>query len=305
MNKFFAYIFVYFCFYIPAVPFAQELNANVRVSAPNLGLSDKSIVKQLEQNVKDFLNSQKWTDDVFEVNERIKCSFQITISADRGDNNLLIDLTVQSSRPVYNASYETSLLILNDKQIPIRFDPYKNLENSKETYYDNLSSVLTFYAYLIIAMDYESFSLEGGEPYIQLLNNMINSLPSNVKASDESWSATKDNKNNRYFLIENLLNPRMKLFRRAFYEYHRQALDQISKDPANSRSLLMNAIEDINRSNSSYPETYLIRLFTFSKNQEIIEIFKQGTPQEKQKVRQAMILMDPANTSSYDILIKS
>jgi hypothetical protein len=222
MNKPFTNILLFFCFLIPAWIFSQELNANVRVSAPNLGLSDKSIVKQLEQNVKDFLNSQKWTDDVFEPNERIKCSFQITISADRGDNNLLIDITVQSSRPVYNSSYETTLLLLNDKQIPIRFDPYKNLENSRETYYDNLSSVLTFYAYLILAMDYESFSLEGGEPYFQLLNNMLNSLPSNVKASDEAWSSTKDNKYNRYFLVENFLNPRMKLFRRAYYEYHRQ-----------------------------------------------------------------------------------
>jgi hypothetical protein len=284
---------------------SQELNANVRVSSPNLALSDKSIVKQLEQNVKDFLNSQKWTQDVFEPNERIKCNFQITISADRGDNNLLIDLSLQAVRPVFNSSYESPMLNINDKQIPIHFDPYKNLENSKETFYDNLSAVLTYYAYLILALDYDSFSLEGGEPYLQILNNMLNSLPTNIKSSDDAWSATKDKKYNRYFLLENLTNPRMKAFRRAFYEYHRLALDVMSKDPAAARSTLSNVIEDVGRANSSYPQSYLIKLFSFSKSQEIIEIFKQGNTQEKQKVHQAMTQMDPANTSAYNVLTKS
>ncbi|MBK6546897.1 MAG: DUF4835 family protein [Saprospiraceae bacterium] len=284
---------------------AQELNAVVRVNAPNLGLSDKSIVNQLERNVKDFLNNQKWTQDVFEGQEKIKCNFQITIAADKGDNNLLLDISVQATRPVFNASYETPLISLIDKQIPIQFDPYKNLENSKETFYDNLSSVLTYYAYLILALDYDSYSLEGGESYFQILNTMLNTLPANVKSNDDSWSATKDKKNNRYYLVENLINPRMKSFRRAYYEYHRQSLDIISKDVTNARSTMANVIADIARANQSYPDTYLIKLFSYSKSKEIIEIFKQGSIQEKQKVHQSMIQMDPANTSSYEVLIKS
>jgi hypothetical protein len=298
-------VIIILCIQLAESLLSQELNANVRVSAPNLGVSDKSIVKQMEQNVKDFLNNTKWTQDAFEPNERIKCTFQITISADRGNNDLLIDLSLQASRPVFNSSYETQMMNINDKQIPIHFDPYKNLENSKETYYENLSSVLTFYAYLILAIDYESFSLEGGEPFIQVLNNMLNGLPSQVKTTDASWSATKDNTYNRYFILENLMNPRMKAFRRAFYEYHRLGLDLISKDPADSRNTLSNAIGDIGRTNQSYPQTYLIRLFAFSKSQEIIEIFKQGTLQERQKVHQAMIQMDPANTSAYSVLLKT
>ena len=284
---------------------AQELNASVRVNAPNLGLSDKSIVNQIERNVKDFLNNQKWTQDVFEPHEKIKCNFQITISADKGDNNLLVDIAVQASRPVFNASYETALLSVIDKQIPITFDPYKNLENSKETYYDNLSAVLTYYAYLILALDYDSYSLEGGEAFLQILNNMLNILPASIKGADPSWSPTKDKKNTRYFLVENLLNPRMKSFRRAYYEYHRQCMDQFSKDAVGSRASLAAVLEDIGRSNLSYPDTYLIKMFTYLKNQEILEIFKQGTPQEKKKVYDAMIQMDPANTSSYEPMIKS
>lgn len=284
---------------------AQELNATVRVIAPNLGTSDKSIVSQLERNVKDFLNNQRWTQDVYESNEKIKCNFQIVISADRGDNNLLIDLSVQASRPVFNSNYETPLINVIDKGIPISFDPYKNLENSKETYYDNLSSVLTFYAYLILALDYESYSLEGGEQYLQLLNNMMNSLPSNVRSQDDAWSPAKDKRNNRYFIVENLTNPRMKLFRRAFYEYHRQAMDQFSKDAVGSRALLTNVIKDIGRANSNYPETHFMKIFSFTKQLEILEIFKQGTPQEKQSVKEVMTQIDPANSNQYINLTKS
>lgn len=284
---------------------SQELNATVRVIAPNLGLSDKSIVAQMERNIKDFLNNQKWTADVFNPEERIKCNFQIVISADRGDNNLLVDISVQASRPLHNSNYETPLLNIIDKGIPIVFDPFKNLENSKETYYDNLSAVLTFYAYLILALDYDSFSLEGGETYFQVLNNMMNSLPSNVRGMDDAWSPSKDKRNNRYFIVENLTNPRMKLFRRAFYEYHRQALDLFSKDPTTARATLSNVIKDIGRANGNYPDTHFMKIFSFTKQQEILEIFKQGTPQEKQQVREVMSQLDPANTSQYNSFLKS
>lgn len=284
---------------------AQELNASVRVIAPNLGLSDKSIVTALERNVKDFLNSQKWTSDVYETHEKINCNFQIAISADRGDNNLLIDLSIQSTRPVFNSAYETPLLNINDKGIPIQFDPYKNLENSKETFYDNLSAVLTFYAYLIIAMDYESYSLDGGENYLVLLTNMINGLPSNVKGGDDAWSATSDKRNNRYFILENLTNPRMKAFRRAIYEYHRIALDNFAKDATGSRAAMTSSLEDIGRVNASYPDAYMMKIFSFTKQKEIIEIFKQGTAQEKQKVKEVMSQIDPANSSQYANFFKS
>jgi len=299
-------LFAFFCLTWNGLQvYAQELNAIVRVIAPNLGTSDKSIVGQLERNVKDFMNNQRWTGDVFEAQEKIKCNIQIVISADRGDNNLLIDLSIQASRPVFNSNYETPLLNIVDKAIPIVFDPFKNLENSKETYYDNLSSVLTFYAYLILALDYDSFSLEGGEPSLQILNNMMNSLPANVKSMDDAWSPAKDKRNNRYFIVENLTNPRMKLFRRAFYEYHRQALDQFSKDAVSARATLSGILKDIGRANSNYPDTYFMKIFSFTKQQEILEIFKQGTPQEKQVLKEVMTQIDPANSNLYINLSKS
>jgi hypothetical protein len=106
---------------------------------------------------------------------------QITIREDRGNNSFVCDFAIQASRPVYQSTYETPILILNEKDVPINFDPFKPLENSKETFFDNLSSVLTFYAYFILSLDYDSFSLEGGEPYVNILQNMVNTIPSGAR----------------------------------------------------------------------------------------------------------------------------
>ncbi|MDQ3142443.1 MAG: DUF4835 family protein [Bacteroidota bacterium] len=285
--------------------FSQELNANVRVIAPNLQTSDKSIVAQIESSIKEFLNKQKWTSDVYESHEKIKCNFQITISKDYGNNNFDFDISLQSIRPVFNSSHETILLNIQDKGIPISFDPYKPIENSKESYYDNLSSVLTYYAYLIIAFDYESFSPEGGETYIRLIENMINSIPPQIKNIDKGWNPSKGKNNNRYYIIENLTNPRFKSFRNAFYDYHRNGMDSFDQDVASARKKIFDAIETLQAVNSSYPNSYMMQIFLQSKAPELIEIFKMGTSIEKQKVSQILIQMDPSNAKSYETINKS
>ncbi len=279
---------------------AQELNAQVRVSYPGLATSDRSVISRMEAAVKDFLNSTKWTNDVFETHERIKCNFQITLRQDNGDNNFIIDLSAMASRPVFNASYETPLLSIQEKEIPIHYDPFRNLENSKEIYIDNLSAVLTFYAYLIIFLDYESFGEESGEVHLVTLNNMLNNLPSAAKGADDNWSPTARRKNNRFYIIENLTNPRMKPFRKAFYKYHRFGLDQFYKDSNLARQEMTDALELIINADKSYPQTYLMQLFATAKSTEIMEIFKKGTAKEKQTAINLMRQIDPANISIYE-----
>lgn len=281
---------------------AQELDMTVKVIAPNLGTSDKAVVGQMEKLVKEFMNNQKWTGDKFELYERIKSSVQITIREDRGNNSFVCDFAIQASRPVYQSTYETPILILNEKDVPINFDPFKPLENSKETFFDNLSSVLTFYAYFMLSLDYDSFSLEGGEPYVNILQNMVNTIPSGARGFDQSWSSSSSKKNSRYFLMENLINPRMKAFRRAFYEYHRLCLDQSTKDMNVARRDMVAAINAIAQTDRSYPNTYLMQIFINSKSGEIIEIFKKGTTQEKDEVYRAMTAIDPSNSSQYKVL---
>lgn len=280
---------------------AQELDMNVTVIGPNTASSsDKSVFPQMEKAIKEFANNTKWTNDVFEPNEKIRCNFQLSVRRDFGNNSFSCDLFIEASRPVYGSSYETNLMIINEKEIPINFDPFKPLENSKEIYFDNLSAVVTFYAYFILAMDYDSFSLEGGDPYVLTLQNMVNSMPAGAKSFDESWSANSKKKNSRFFLMENLTNPRMRSFRRAMYEYHRLYMDNFYKDAADSRAKMLNTIEAIANTDQSYPNSFLLLCFVAAKRNEIVEIYKSGTDFEKNKVITAMSSIDPANTTLYN-----
>ncbi len=283
---------------------AQELDCAVKVVSNAANLSDKSTLQQMENLIKEFMNNQKWTNDRFEPYERIKASIQISIREDKGNNSYVCDLTVQATRPVFKSSYETMLFQLTEKDVPLIFDPFRPLENNREIFTDNLSAVLTFYAYFILTLDYDSFSLEGGEPFLTILQNMISALPSGAKGFDPSWSSASGKKNSRYFLFENITNARLKPFRRAYYEYHRLGLDQSHQDMNLVRKDLVSAILAIAQTDQTYPNTFLIQSFINAKRPEIIEIFKNGTAIEKSDVHRAMVEIDPSNSSAYD-LIKS
>jgi len=298
--KLLKYVIFIICFALQIEVQAQELNAAVRVQAPNLGLSDKSVIGQMEKSITEFLNNQKFTSDNFGPKERIKCNFQITIRQDAGNNSFVGDLFVQAVRPVFNSNYETNLINLLDKEIPMRFDPFRPLENSKDNYFDNLSSVLTYYAYVIIMMDYESFELDGGEQTMNLIQNMINVMPASAKSIDKSWAGGTAKKTTRNDYIENIQNSRAKPFRRAYYEYHRLGLDILEKDQEQARKIILSSLESVQNVDKSFPNSYLIQLFCTSKSLEIVEIFKKASPDEKNKVYQIMISIDPANAANYN-----
>lgn len=282
--------------------FSQELNFSVKVTSNAGNIADRTAFEQMENMIKEFMNNQRWTNDRFEVFERIRTTLQISIREDKGNNNFVCDFTLQAFRPVFKSSYESSLLQFTEKDIPIVFDPFRPLENNKEVYTDNLSAVLTFYAYLILALDYDSFSLEGGEPYVTIMQNMIASLPSSAKGFDPSWTSSSGKKFSRYFLFENLTNARMKPFRRAYYEYHRLGLDMSHQDMNLVRRDLVSSIKAIAQTDQIYPNSFLMQTFINAKRLELIEIFKNGTPIEKMDIFNAMSSIDPANTTAYEVI---
>lgn len=279
---------------------AQELDVAVKVIGNAANLTDRKTFEQMENMVKEFINNQRWTNDRFESIERIRANMQISIKQDKGNNELVCDITVQAYRPVFKSSYETMLIQFTEKDVPILFDPFRPMENNREVYTDNLSAVVSFYAFLLLALDYDSYSLEGGEPYLNIMQNMLVNIPSSAKSYDPSWTSSTSKKNSRYALFENLNNPRMKPFRRAYYEYHRLGLDQSSMDMNLVRRDLVSAIKAIAQTDQTYPNTFLMQSFINAKRPEIIEIFKQGTGIEKLDVHNAMITIDPSNATAYD-----
>ncbi|MCC6816916.1 MAG: DUF4835 family protein [Saprospiraceae bacterium] len=273
----------------------------VLVIAPNnLTGTDKAMFPKMELAIKELANSTKWTNDNFELNERIKCKFQLTVRNDNGNNSFDCDLIVEASRPIYGSNLESTLFSISEKNIPIIYDPTRALENNKDIYTDNLSALVTFYAYFILALDYDSFSLDGGDPYIAILQNMVNSMSGQGKSFDDSWSSSSKKKNSRYFLLENLNHVRLKPYRRAMYEYHRLCMDMFTKNVESSRADMVNAIESISNTDQSYPNSFLLQSFIAAKRAEIIEIYKQGTALEKTRVITAMSSIDPSNTSLYN-----
>ncbi|MFN4079886.1 MAG: DUF4835 family protein [Saprospiraceae bacterium] len=278
-----------------------ELNANVRVITPQLQKYERRIFDQLENALRDFINTTKWTKDIFEPDERIKCSFIITISTE-GDNNVFLgELAVQATRPVYGSGYETPLLSHLDKEVqfsyaenqPIIFQP-DGTDNP------NLSALIAFYAYIILALDYDSFSLYGGEPYLLMAQQIVNNIQNSASGGGPGWRAADGGKSrNRYWMIENLLNARIKLFRSAMYTYHRKGLDMFTTDMDQARSAVLSALEDIDKVGVAYFNSMIVQMFSNAKRDELIEMFKVAPKPQRERVFQIMSKADPANATRY------
>lgn len=284
---------------LPIFMQAQEFLASVRVTAPTLQLADPKILEALENSVEEFLNTQKWTEDDYLPEERIKANIQITITEDRSANNFVIDLGVQATRPVYGSGYESPLISHLDKSIPITFEEFNPIIPTKDNYTDNLSSILSYYAYIMLAMDYDSYEPFGGEPYFLIAQDIVNAVPPGIAASDKGWADPR-NTRTRYFIVENALSPRFKAYRRAMYDYHRQSLDLMHKDSETALSTMTTALEAINEVDKNYPNTFLIQIFTNTKAGELSDIYQQGDLDTRLKIYGIMTRLDPANSNKYE-----
>ena len=298
INKlilFFAFVFI--C----NISIAQEMQFEVKVNAQKATSTDPKVFESLKKGIEEMLNNQKWTDDVFELEERIKCNVQVIINSVSG-NNIQAQLAIQAARPVYGSSYETSLITHQDPDFNFSYEQFQPIQYTPNAFNDNLTSVLSFYVYVILGLDYDSFSPLGGEKYFQKAQDILTSVPADVQQSAKGWSSLSKGKGvnrNRYWIIENLLTPRVRPFRQAFYDYHRQGLDLMHKDTEAGKAAMMSALEAIDKVNKSYPNAMILQMFTNAKSSEIIEVFKLGSRQQKTKVFQIMAKMDAANASKY------
>ncbi len=283
---------------VAATIFGQELNATVRINIQKLQTVDPKVFETLEQTLREFLNNQKWSDAYYEPNERINCNILLTIQEERSPTSFKADLAIQASRPVYNSSYETVILNHIDRDVTFIYEQFQPLFYSRNAYNDNLSAVLSFYSFLILGLDGDTFAPLGGEKYFQLAQEVLNTIPSGAASANPGWRAL-DGDRNRFWIIENMLSPRVRPFRQAMYEYHRQSLDLMASDTNKGRQAMVGALEKVADVNQAYPNSMVIQMFNNNKSQELIEIFKRGTLAEQDRVIQLMTRIDPANISKY------
>ncbi|HMQ48179.1 MAG TPA: DUF4835 family protein [Saprospiraceae bacterium] len=278
---------------------AQELNVNVKINTLKLQTADPRIFQTLEGAIMEFMNNQKWTDDEFEPEERINANLVLTIQEEISVTSFKAELAVQASRPVYGAEYETPLFNHIDKNVTFTYEQYQPLQFSKNRYNDNLSSILAFYAHMILGYDYDSFSPFGGDSYFQAAQDIVNNVPEGEAEVYPGWRPLNSNNRNRYWLAENMLSPRVRPFRQAWYDYHRQGLDVASSNFTTGRAVIAACMDQLQLVDKDYPNSMIIQVFTDTKSQEIVDIFTNGTIQEQNKVIQIMSRLDAVNAAKY------
>lgn len=281
--------------------FGQELKIDVKISTPTLNLSDPKVIQDMKKSITEFYNNNKWTDDEYKDHERIEGSLLITVKSEVAVNVFVADFTFQTIRPVYNSTYTTKNFYHIDKDITFKYEEFQRVENSKSSFIDNLSSILTFYAYVMLATDYDSFSPFGGGEHIETAQSVISEVPSSVSSTDREWTP-QGSRRSRYQLIQDLLNPNIRSFRQAYYEYHRLSLDIMADDAARGKAIMLSALSAIEKANQTYPNSIVMRNFASAKTEEIVEIFKVTNRGEKKRVHGILAALDPANADKYAIL---
>ena len=277
---------------------AQELNVSVEVNTPKLQTADPKVFDQLGVAIEEFMNNQRWTDDSFEEEERIKVDILINITEERGPTQFKADLQIQSTRPIFASTDETPMLNHQDKDFLFEYEQFQPLEYTQNQFQNNLTAVLSFYAYIVLGMDYDSFSPFGGEAYFQIAQEIMNNVPPNIASTYKGWRSVDGNRN-RYWIIENILSPRMRDYRQAMYNYHRQGLDVVHKDLPTGRAIMANALDAVRAAIKAYPRAMIVQMFANAKSDEIIEVFKGGTPNEKNEVIAIMQRVDASKASRY------
>ena len=277
---------------------AQEFKVNVTVNTPRLNLVDPKVFKTFEKELYNFINNTKWTENEYEDNEKIEGNINITITEEKSANVFIADFFVQAIRPVYNSNYKSQTLNYVDKGVTISYTENQPLQNSRSNFIDPLSSLCTFYAYMMLGYDHDTFESNGGDKYFQIAQNIISNLPASV-SDNTGWDPTVRTNTSRYNVIENLLDPRARPYRQAIYEYHLKSLDNMHNDQGKSRAIMVSAITSINQVNRAILNSGIIQMFSDSKREEIIEIFKGGDRGQQTKVFDLMVGMDPARTSDY------
>ena len=295
-------LFLIFFLLIGSLPVcAQELNCNVTVNADRVQTTERGIFKDMEKSFSQFMSTTKWTRDSYQPFERIHCNLNITIEQMPSIGSFQATVHIQSARPVYNTNYETLLLNFADRDWQFEYTESQPLEYTDNVYASNLVSMLSYYAYVILGMDYDSFGKLSGDPMFNKALNIVNLAQPSNRAG---WQAFDSNRN-RYWLIENLTNQQMSPVREGMYEYHRLALDKFHDDPDAARQKILDVLKNIQKVNDLRPNSILIIAFFDAKSDELLNIFSQGNIQVRRQAYEIITRIDPTKSDRFKTILQN
>lgn len=282
---------------------AQELSTTISISTEQLQLDQQrggsNVYAELQRTLQEFMNGRRWSSDNFAPEEKIKLNINLLLTKSTAQGDIEATARVQVLRPVYGTSYETILLNLVDKNFNFKYQLGNPITYNDNSFSDNLSSLMAFYAYLGLTYSYDSFGMKGGEPFVQKLNNLTN-LAQN---SGTGWGVVSDVRS-RMGVSENLINQNLQAIRELNYAYHRLYLDKMTDNPDATRKGILEILKSIRQVNMLRPGAAIIRLFFDAKSEEIISILDEAPPAERQQAFTYLSTLDPIRTESYRRLIK-
>lgn len=275
---------------------AQELKATVTINYDRVTNVNTQIFKTLQTQITEFLNNTKFTNQVYEQNEKIDCSFFLNISS-FDSNNFGATLQLQSSRPIFNSSYTSPIANFNDNDVNFRYIEYENFIYDPNSYTSNLISILAFYANVIIGLDKDSFEEMGGSKQLEVASNIMNLAQS---SGYPGWSQSDAKYNNRYYIISDLLSSTYSPYRKALYEYHLKGLDLMADDQKAAKEKVIEAIKTISQINKVRPNALLTRTFFDAKSDEIVSIFTGGPNVASSELVEVLNKISPLNSSKWN-----
>jgi hypothetical protein len=280
---------------------AQELNCTVTINSTQIQTSDRGIFRDMKTAVEQFMNSRKWSGDSYKAYEKINCNMLITITKMPSIGNFSASVQVQAARPVYNTNYSSLTFNFADRDWEFEYIESLPLEFNDNTYTSNLTSMLAMYAYVIIGVDYDTFTELGGTPYFQKALAVVNNAQ---QANRPGWQPLNSNRS-RYWIVENYNNGQMTEMRRAMYSYHRLGLDTFDKDPDKSRDVILRGLREVKKVRDVNPTSVLVVSFFDAKSKELANIFSTGNIQLRREAYDIITTIDPSNRSAYDKMIEN
>lgn len=275
---------------------AQELNCNVEINADQVQATNKQVFQTLQEAINDYMNTTKFTNAQFATNEKIECRLFFTIK-EYSDNTMKGDLQVQSIRPVYNSSYTTTLINFKDSKIDFSYQENEPLIFSENSMESQLTAILNFYAYLILAVDFDSFSRKGGEQFFERAQNIVQLAQS---SGEIGWKAFEDSKN-RSSVLGSYIEPATSIIRDMTYEYHREGLDEMALSPDKGRAKITSTLENIQKVYTVAPMSVALSMFRDAKFDELVNIYTKGSQTEREK---AVEILSPIYPTDLDRITK-
>lgn len=296
MRKILVFIFSCLC----SCVFAQEFRCTVTINSDQIEGSNKQVFSTLKSAIEEYINQNRWTNMTFAEHEKIECSMLLVVNA-VNDNMFSCEMTLQSRRPVYGTTYTTPLLNFKDKNFNFTYQEFDRIEYQQNQFTTNLTAMLAFYCYLILGHDCDSYQRLGGTPFFQACEDIVNACQSaSMENSEQKGWLAFDSNRNRYAVINNLLDNAFQKYRQYYYEYHRLGLDEMAGNVVNGRARIAQGLSTLRDAYRARPATYIVNTFLDAKADELVDIFKNGTDQEKKQIYEILMDIDPTRQNLYD-----